>query len=77
MSYKTNQKGDWFSAAIPSDGSYGVNKGLIFSYPLRSSGNCDFEVVQGINLNELSQQKIKATHEELEMEREIVNEMLN
>ena len=69
--------GDWFSAAIPSDGSYGVTQGLIFSYPLRSSGNGDYEVVQGIELDEFSQQKIQATREELEMEREAVKEMLN
>ena len=70
-------KGDWFSAAIPSDGSYGVSQGLIFSYPLKSSGNGDYEVVQGIELDEFSQQKIQATREELEMEREAVKEMLN
>ena len=70
-------KGDWFSAAIPSDGSYGITQGLIFSYPLRSSGNGDYEVVQGIELDEFSQQKIQATREELEMEREAVKEMLN
>ena len=70
-------KGDWVSAAIPSDGSYGVTQGLIFSYPLRSSGNGDYEVVQGIELDEFSQQKIQATREELEMEREAVKEMLN
>ena len=71
------EKEDWFSAAIPSDGSYGITQGLIFSYPLRSSGNGDYEVVQGIELDEFSQQKIQATHEELEMEREAVKEMLN
>ena len=70
-------KGDWFSAAIPSDGSYGITKGLIFSYPLISSGNGDYEVVQGIELDEFSQQKIQATREELEMERDAVKEMLN
>ena len=71
------EKGDWFSAAIPSDGSYGITQGLIFSYPLRSYGNGDYEVVQGIELDEFSQQKIQATREELEMEREAVKEMLN
>ena len=71
------EKEDWFSAAIPSDGSYGITQGLIFSYPLRSSGNGDYEVVQGIELDEFSQQKIQATSEELEMEREAVKEMLN
>ena len=68
--------GDWFSAAIPSDGSYGIPEGLIFSYPLRSSGNGVPEVVQGIELDEFSQEKIQATRSELEMEREAVKEML-
>ena len=70
-------KGDWFSAAIPSDGSYGVTQGLIFSYPLRSSGQGAYEVVQGIELDEFSQHKIQVTREELEIEREAVKEMLN
>ena len=69
-------EGDWFSAAIPSDGSYGIPEGLIFSYPLRSSGNGVPEVVQGIELDEFSQEKIQATCNELEMEREAVKEML-
>ena len=68
--------GDWFSAAIPSDGSYGIPEGLIFSYPLRSSGNGVPEVVQGIELDEFSLGKIHATLSELEMEREAVKEML-
>ena len=69
-------EGDWFSAAIPSDGSYGIPEGLIFSYPLRSSGNGVPEVVQSIELDEFSQEKIQATRSELEMEREAVKEML-
>ena len=69
-------EGDWFSAAIPSDGSYGIPEGLIFSYPLRSSGNGVPEVVQGIELDKFSQEKIQATRSELEMEREAVKEML-
>ena len=69
-------EGDWFSAAIPSDGSYGIPEGLIFSYPLWSSGNGVPEVVQGIELDEFSQEKIQATRSELEMEREAVKEML-
>ena len=68
--------GDWFSAAIPSNGSYGIPEGLIFSYPLRSSDNGVPEVVQGIELDEFSQEKIQATRNELEMEREAVKEML-
>ena len=69
--------GDWFSTAITSDGSYGIPDGLIFSFPLMSKGNCDYEIVQGIELNEFSQEKIMTTREELEMEREAVKEMLS
>jgi malate dehydrogenase len=70
-------EGDWFSTAIPSDGSYGIPKGLIFSFPLRSKGNCAYEIVQGLELNDFSKEKIKATSSELEMEREAVKEMLS
>ena len=45
--------GDWFSVAVHSDGSYGIEKGLIFSYPIRSNGK-DFEIVQNVPLNEFS-----------------------
>jgi malate dehydrogenase len=70
-------EGDWFSTAIPSDGSYGIPEGLIFSFPLRSKGNGDYEIVQGLELNDFSKEKIKTTSSELEMEREAVKEMLS
>ena len=70
-------EGDWFSSAIPSDGSYGIPEGLIFSFPLRTEGNGEYEIVQGLDLNEFSKEKIKATSSELEIEREAVKEMLN
>ena len=70
-------EGDWFSTAIPSDGSYGIPEGLIFSFPLRSKGNGAYEIVQGLELNDFSKEKIKATSSELEMEREAVKEMLS
>ena len=68
---------DWFSTAIPSDGSYGIPEGLIFSFPLRSKGKGDYEIVQGLELNEFSKEKIQATSSELEMERDAVKEMLS
>ena len=70
-------EGDWFSTAIPSDGSYGIPEGLIFSFPLRSKGDGDYEIVQGLELNDFSKGKIQATREELEMERDAVKEMLS
>ena len=70
-------EGDWFSTAIPSDGSYGIPEGLIFSFPLRSKGDGDYEIVQGLEQNDFSKGKIQATREELEMERDAVKEMLS
>ncbi|MAW06338.1 MAG: malate dehydrogenase [Deltaproteobacteria bacterium] len=70
-------EGDWFSTAIPSEGSYGIPEGLIFSFPLRSKGKGDYEIVQGLELNEFSKEKIQATSSELEMERDAVKEMLS
>ena len=68
--------GDWFSAAIPSDGSYGIPEGLIFSYPLRSKGQDFYSIVDGLELNKFSQEKIEATKCELEMELETVKDLL-
>src|SRR6266705_3468785 len=45
--------GDWFSIGVHSDGSYGIEKGLIFSYPIRSNGT-NWEIVQGVQHNEFS-----------------------
>ena len=69
--------GDCFSAAIASDGSYGVPQGLIFGFPLRTSANGEVEIVQGIELNEFAQSKIAITTQELESEREAVADLIN
>jgi len=67
--------GDWFSVAVHSDGSYGIEKGLIFSYPIRSNGK-DFEIVQGVPLNDFSKAKIAATENELKEEKSLVGDLL-
>jgi malate dehydrogenase len=65
---------DWVSMAVPSDGSYGVDEGLISSFPCRCSrGN--WEIVQGIELNEFSRSRLEVTVNELEEEREAVKEL--
>tara|TARA_B100001057_G_scaffold140528_1_gene140192 strand:- start:714 stop:1712 length:999 start_codon:yes stop_codon:yes gene_type:complete len=69
--------GDCFSAAIASDGSYGVPEGLIFGYPLRTSSSGEVEIIQGIELNEFAKAKIQITTEELESEREAVSDLMN
>jgi len=66
---------DWHSLCICSDGSYGVEKGLISSFPVRSNGS-RIEVVQGLPVNEFSQAKITATVNELKEERAMVSELL-
>jgi malate dehydrogenase len=67
--------GDWNSVAICSDGSYGIEKGLLFSYPIRSTGK-SWEIVQGVQLNEFSRGKITLTENELKEERGLVAELL-
>ena len=70
------KEGDCFSAAVVSDGSYGIPKGLIFGFPLRTNSNGNIEIIQGIELNEFAQTKIKVTTEELESEREAVSDLI-
>lgn len=60
--------GEFFSVAVSSDGSYGVEEGLIFSYPVRSNGE-DWEIVQDINLTSFAKERIAATLKELIEER--------
>tara|TARA_Y100001970_G_C14214363_1_gene848755 strand:- start:1023 stop:2006 length:984 start_codon:yes stop_codon:yes gene_type:complete len=69
-------QGDWYSAAIPSDGSYGIPEGIIFSYPLITNEDGNYKIVEGIELNSFSQEKIEATKKELEMERDAVLDIL-
>ena len=66
---------DWFSAAVVSDGSYGVPKGLVASFPLRSDGR-SWQIVQGLSLSSFARQKIDVSIAELEAERRIVADLL-
>jgi malate dehydrogenase len=67
--------GDWFSVGVCTPGDYGIEKGLIFSYPIRSDGK-KWEIVQGVPLNEFSKAKITATEAELKEEKGMVSELL-
>ena len=67
---------DWFSAAVVSDGSYGVPKGLVSSFPLRSKGDGGFEIVNGVALNDFAKGKLAATVAELEKERDLVKDLI-
>jgi malate dehydrogenase len=64
-------EGDWTSASLPSDGSYGVAEGLISSFPVTSK-NGKWEIVQGLDIDEFSRGRIDASVAELVEEREAV-----
>ena len=66
---------DWHSVAVCSDGSYDVEKGLISSFPIRSSGN-KWQIVQDVPLNDFSQAKVDASVNELKEEKSLVKELL-
>ncbi len=70
-----NSQDDWLSMAIPSDGSYGISEGIMFSYPILSSGG-DYSIVQGLDLDEFSLESIKASEKELLEEREAIKHLL-
>ena len=64
----------WTSAAIVSDGSYDVPEGLVSSFPVRSAGG-DWEIIQGVPVNDFSRGKIDASVEELVAERDAVTKL--
>jgi malate dehydrogenase len=67
-------EGDWVSMAIPSDGAYGVEEGIISSFPVTCSGG-EYTVVEGLEINDFSRERIDATVAELKEEREAVKEL--
>jgi malate dehydrogenase len=66
---------DWVSMAIPSDGSYGVAAGIIYSYPVRCSGG-KYEIVQNLQVSDFSQERMLATEQELREERAAIESLL-
>jgi malate dehydrogenase len=66
---------DWVSMGIPSDGSYGIEPGIIYSYPVRcSDGN--YEIVQDLEISDFSRERMAATEVELREERAAIEELL-
>ncbi|GMG88280.1 malate dehydrogenase [Biformimicrobium ophioploci] len=68
-------EGDWTSMAVYSDGSYGIQEGLIYSFPCTCKDG-DWQIVQGVELNEFSRAKMAATEQELAEERDAVAHLL-
>ena len=68
-------EGDWVSMGVPSDGSYGIPKGVISGYPVTCK-NGDYQIVQGLAVNDFSRARMDATHKELLEEKDGVKELL-
>jgi malate dehydrogenase len=67
--------GDWVSMAVPSDGSYGIPEGVVYSYPVTCTGG-RYSIVKGLDINEFSRAKMQATHRELCEERDGVKDLI-
>lgn len=66
---------NWVSMGIPADGSYGVEAGIVYSYPVRcKDGN--YEIVQGLDVNDFSRERMQATEKELREERAAIESLL-
>jgi malate dehydrogenase len=68
-------EGDWVSMGVYSDGSYGITEGLIYSFPVTCQ-NGDWSIVQGLEINDFSREKMTATQTELTEERDAVAHLL-
>jgi malate dehydrogenase len=66
---------NWVSMAIPADGSYGIEPGIVYSYPVRCSGG-DYEIVQGLEIDDFSRERMAQTEAELREERAAIEELL-
>ena len=67
--------GDWVSMAVPSDGSYGIGEGVIYSYPVTCKGG-EYSIVQGLSIDPFSRERMQATEKELLEERDGVRELI-
>ncbi|MGH8558870.1 MAG: malate dehydrogenase [Methylococcales bacterium] len=68
-------EGDWTSMAIPSDGSYGIEEGVIYSYPVTIQ-NGAYRIVQGLDINDFSRKRMDLSDQELREERSAVEHLL-
>lgn len=68
-------QGDWVSMAVPADGSYGIEPGIIYSFPCVCEKG-DYRIVQGLDVDEFSRERMNATEAELREERAAVEDLL-
>lgn len=74
--FRGSTPGDYLSMAVPSDGSYGIPEGVIYSYPVTTK-NGDYQIVPGLSIDEFSRKRMDATLAELREERDGVKELLS
>ncbi len=67
--------GEWVSMAVPSDGSYGIAEGIIYSYPVTTAQGV-YTIVQGLDISEFSRSRMAATEQELREERDGVKDLI-
>jgi malate dehydrogenase len=67
--------GDWVSMGIPADGSYGIEEGVVYSYPVRCAAG-SYEIVQGLEISDFSRARMEATESELREERAAIESLL-
>lgn len=67
---------DWVSMAVPADGSYGIEAGIIYSFPVRCK-NGGYEIVQGLSVSDFSRERMDATEAELREERAAIEHLLS
>jgi malate dehydrogenase len=67
-------EGDWVSMAVPSDGSYGVPEGLVSGFPC-TCANGEYQIVQGLELDDFSRARLDASVAELASERDAVADL--
>ena len=68
-------QGDWTSMAVPADGSYGVQEGIVYSYPVTCAGG-NYQIVQGLAIDAFSRGRMSSTEAELREERDGVKDLL-
>jgi malate dehydrogenase len=70
-----SKDGDWVSMAVPADGSYGVEEGIVFSFPVRCKGG-SYEIVRDLEVSDFSRERMQVTEVELRGERDAIESLL-
>jgi malate dehydrogenase len=70
-----SKENDWVSMAVPADGTYGVQEGIVYSFPVRCQGG-SYEIVRDLDISDFSRERMQVTEAELRSEREAIENLL-